>query len=151
MSDSLRPRGIAARQVSLSVGFSRQESWSGLPCPPLGDLPDPVIKPGSLKSPQLRGRFFITSASWDAHSTSLLIILYIYIYIYIYSEGQASLMAQLVKNPPAMRDTRVRSWSQEDPLEEEMATHSNILAWRIPRTEEPGGLQSMGSQRAGHS
>jgi len=49
-------------------------------------------------------------------------------------------VAQLVKNPPAMQKTLVRSLSWEDPLEEGMATHSNILAWRIPWTEEPGGL-----------
>ena len=59
-------------------------------------------------------------------------------------------MAQLVKNPPAMRETWVRSVDWEDPLEKEMATHSSILAWRIPWTEEPGGLQSMGSQTVGH-
>ena len=49
-----------------------------------------------------------------------------------------------------MRETQVQSLGQEDPLEKEMATHSSILAWRIPWTEEPGGLQSMGSQRVGH-
>ena len=59
-------------------------------------------------------------------------------------------MAQVVKNPPAMQETWVQSLGQEDPLEEEMATHSSIPAWRIPWTEEPGGLQSMGSQRVGH-
>ena len=59
-------------------------------------------------------------------------------------------MAQTVKNPPAMQETWVQSLGQEDPLEKEMATHSNILAWRIPWTEEPGRLQSMGSQRVGH-
>ena len=59
-------------------------------------------------------------------------------------------MAQTVKNSPAMQETWVRSQGQEDPLEKEMATHSNILAWRIPWTEEPGGLQSMGLQRVGH-
>ena len=52
----------------------------------------------------------------------------------------------MVKNLPAMQDTGVRSLGQEDPLEKEMATHSSILAWRIPWTEEPGRLQSMGSQ-----
>ena len=57
------------------------------------------------------------------------------------------LVAQLVKNPPAMQETRVRSLSWEAPLKEEMATHSSILAWRIPRTEEPGGLWSMGLQK----
>ena len=55
-----------------------------------------------------------------------------------------------VKNLPAMQETRVRSLSQEDPLEKGMATHSSILAWRTPRTKEPGGLQSIGSQRVGH-
>ena len=59
----------------------------------------------------------------------------------------ASLVAQSVKNLPAMQETWVRSLGQEDPLEKGMATHSSILAWRIPWTEEPGGLQSMGSQR----
>ena len=53
------------------------------------------------------------------------------------------------KNPCAMQEARVQSLGQEDPLEKEMATHSSILAWRIPWTEEPGGLQSMGSQRVG--
>ena len=52
-----------------------------------------------------------------------------------------------VKNPPSMQETRVQSLGREDPLEEGMATHSSILVWRIPWTEEPGGLQSMGSQR----
>ena len=59
-------------------------------------------------------------------------------------------MTQLVKNLPAMQETRVRSLGQEDPLEKRMATHSSILTWRIPWTEEPGGVQSMGSQRIGH-
>ena len=59
-------------------------------------------------------------------------------------------MAQTVKNPPAMQETWVPSLGQEDPLEEGTATHSSILAWRIPWTEEPGGLQSVGSQRVGH-
>ena len=55
----------------------------------------------------------------------------------------APLVAQMVKNLPAMKETRVRSLGQEDPLEKGMATHSSILAWRIPWTKEPGGLQSM--------
>ena len=62
----------------------------------------------------------------------------------------ASLITQLVKNLPAMQAIWVRFLGQEDPLEKEMATHSNILAWKIPGTEEPGGLQSMGLQRTGH-
>ena len=63
-------------------------------------------------------------------------------------------MAQRVKNPPAMqvtKETQVLSLSGEDPLEEEMATHSSILAWRMPWTQEPGGLQSIGSQRVRHA
>ena len=59
----------------------------------------------------------------------------------------ASLVAQRVKRLPAMWETRVQSLGREDPLEESMATHSSTLAWRIPWTEEPGGLQSMGLQR----
>ena len=54
----------------------------------------------------------------------------------------------MVKNPPAMQETGVQSLGWEDPLEKEMATHSSILAWRIPWTEEPGRLQSMGSQES---
>ena len=61
-----------------------------------------------------------------------------------------NLVAQTVKCLSPMLETRVRSLGQEDPLEKEMATHSSTLAWKIPRTEEPGRLQSMGSQRMGH-
>ena len=59
-------------------------------------------------------------------------------------------MAQVVKRLPTMRETQVRSLVQEVPLEKKMATHSSILAWKIPWMEEPGRLQSMGSQRVGH-
>ena len=59
-------------------------------------------------------------------------------------DGNASLMAQTVKRLPAMQETRVLSLGWEDPLEKEMAIHSSILTWKIPRMEEPGGLQSMG-------
>ena len=61
--------------------------------------------------------------------------------------GKSSLVAQIVKNLPAVQETQVRSLGWEDPLE---ATHSNILAWKMLWTEESGGLQSMGSQRVGH-
>ena len=67
-----------------------------------------------------------------------------------YQPYGASLVAQMVKNLPAMQETRIQSLGGEDPLEEEMTTHSSILACGIPWTEEPGGLQSMGSQRVGH-
>ena len=59
-------------------------------------------------------------------------------------------MAERLKCLPAMWETRVRSLDREDPLEKGMATHSSILAWRIPWIEEPGGLQSTGSQKVGH-
>ena len=60
-------------------------------------------------------------------------------------------MAQMVRNLPAMWETQVQSLGQEDSLEKGMATHSSILAWRIPWTDKPGGLKSMGSQRVGHN
>ena len=60
------------------------------------------------------------------------------------------MVAQMAKNLPAMQETWVQSLGRKDPLEKQMANHSSILAWRIPKTEDPGGLQSMGSQRVGH-
>ena len=90
-------RWIVACQASLSMGFSRQEYWTGLPFLSPGDLPEPGIKP---ESPAL----------------------------------QACLVAQLVKNPSAMWETWVQSLGWEGPLEKRKATHSSILAWRIPST-----------------
>ena len=69
----------------------------------------------------------------------------------MYPTTGVSLVAQMVKNLPAMRETWVLSLGWEDPLDESMATHSNILAWRIPWTEESGGLQSIGSERVEHN
>ena len=112
-----------AHKTPLSKGVSGQEYWSEFPCLPPGDLPDLGMEPESLMSPALTGG-----------SLPLWI----------------SLVAQTVKRLPTMRETQVRSLGREDPLEKEMATHSSALAWRIPRTEEPGRLQSMGSQRVGH-
>ena len=66
-------------------------------------------------------------------------------------DNETSQGAQIVKNPPAMQEVWVRSLGWEDPLEKEMAALSSTLAWRIPWTEEPGGLQSMGSRRVGHN
>ena len=62
----------------------------------------------------------------------------------------ASLIAQLVKNLPAMQETQARSLDREDPLKENLATHSSVLAWRVPWTEEPGRLQALGLQRGGY-
>ena len=63
---------------------------------------------------------------------------------------QASLVAQLVKNLPAVQETWVQSLGQEDPLEKGMANHPSVLAWEIPWTDDPRGLQAMGSQTVGH-
>ena len=97
-----------------------QEHWSGYPIPSPEDLPDPGIEPGSSCP---AGGFFTNWAMREA---------------------------QMVKNLPEMQETWVWSLGWEDPLENGMATHSSIQAWRIPWTEDPGRLQSMGSQRAGH-
>ena len=72
------------------------------------------------------------------------------VFTYIYCCARASLVAQMVKRLPAMKETWVRSLGWEDPLEKETTTHSSTLAWKIPWMEEPGRLQSMGSQRGGH-
>ena len=69
----------------------------------------------------------------------------------VFVDPHASTVAEMVRNLPEIRETWVRSLGWEDPLEEGMAAHSSILAWRIPRTEEPDGLQSVGSQRVGHN
>ena len=84
----------------------------------------------------------------SVHFSPMKIYLLVVLFLDIY---WASLVAQMVKNPPAMHETWVQSLGWEDPLEKEMATHSSILAWRIPWAEKPGGLQSMGSQRVGHN
>ena len=73
-----------------------------------------------------------------------------FLFLLLFFSSWASLVAQRLKHLLPMRETRVRSLGREGPLEKEMVTHSSILAWRIPWTEEPGGLQSTGSQRVGH-
>ena len=77
-------------------------------------------------------------------------ILYIHIIHIYFIYIKASLVAQMVKNLPALQETWIQSLGQEDPLEKGMANHSSILAWKIPWTEEPGGLQSMVLQRVRH-
>ena len=84
----------------------------------------------------------------SSHSYPLWQVPSLLVYPYYYS--QASLVAQMVKNPPAMQETQVQSLGQEDPLEKEMATHSSPLAWEIPWTEEPGGLHSPWGHRVRH-
>ena len=118
------------------MGFSRQEYWSGLLFPSPGDLPDPGIEPLSTCISCIADGFFTAEPLEPAGKPQSNMAWY--------------LVAQRLKRLPAMWETWVQSLGQEDPLEKEMATHSSILAWRIPRTEEPGGLQSMGSQRVRH-
>ena len=81
---------------------------------------------------------------------SIIFITFTIVWIKVNNMG-ASLVAQRLKHLPAMQETWVQSLGQEDPLEKEMATHSSILTWRIPWTEEPDRLQSTGSQRVGHN
>ena len=183
--------------------FSRQECWRGLPYLPLGDLPNPGIKPVSLTSlhwqpgslplallwerytdiqfgPYRKDRVYVVISNWctqlpqrmgtnlflrghskeqngfepvaswagvvHTHSVSSFMALYM-----LSREWEwASLVTQTVKTLPATQGTGVRSLGREDPLEKGVAIHSSVLAWRIPRTEEPGGAQSMGWQKDGH-
>ena len=105
-------------------------------CFPLPGFPRAVTCPGSLGSSSL-GQFLLLSLSW----LNLMFLKHDFV---------ATLVAQMVKDLSAMQETRVHSLGREDPLEKDMATHSGILAWRIPWTEEPGGLQSTRLQRVRH-
>ena len=86
----------------------------------------------------------------QSESSWLKCFFFFLIYWYVFYLFRDSLVAQIVKKLPAMQETWVRSLGLEDPLEKGVATHSSILAWRIPCTEELGGLRSMGLQRVGH-
>ena len=153
-----------AHQAPPSMEFSRPEYWSGLPFPSPEDLPDPEIEPGSpaLQAdsllPEPWGKTIVNSCytfpKTCARDTRMRRRM----------EGRtgkqacsgkeslpgASLVALTVENLPAMWENRVQSLGWEDPLEKWMATLSSILAWEIPRTEEPGRLQFMGLQRVRH-
>ena len=119
-------------------------------------LRDPQLEPGSCISqpwcsctwppvnPQLAEPFYgLSLLLWFVVTSTTNFVFHGFI--------RAPLVAQMVKNSPAMQETCVWFLGWEDPLEEGMATHSSIFAWTIPWTEEPGGLQSMGSQRVRHS
>ena len=156
-----------AYQAPPSMGFSRQEYWSGLSFPSPGDLPNPGIKP---RSPTLQADT-LTSAPpgivcwykgldslgfwcpWvvlepkpSRHLGSTVLLKHFVHSIKWWGFPGGS----VVKNPPAKQEMWIQSLGGEGPLEEEMATHSSILAQGIPWTEEPGRIQSMGSQRVGH-
>ena len=87
-----------------------------------------------------------TSSMWVVNHIAYAFEFWIYYLVIGWPLARDSLLAQLVKNLPAVQETPVRSLGWEDPLEKGMATHSSTLAWRIPQTEEPGGLQSVRSQ-----
>ena len=119
-------------------------------CSTLSDLMDCSL-PGS----SIHGIFQARVLEWGAIAFSSKVASQDYISNQCQSQDLnlailASLVAQRLKHLPAMWETWVQSLGQEDPLEKEMATHSSILAWRIPWTEEPGGLQSTGSLRVEH-
>ena len=146
------------------MGFSRQEYCSGLPFPSPGDLPNPGIEPKSLMSPELVGRFFTTSATWEAILLSLRLIEKLLFQplsanqpgCYVASITLVVLnlfwpprwlSSKRIRRP--MQETQemlIQSLVQEDPLEEEMVTHTRILAWRMLWREEPGRPQSIGWQ-----
>ena len=111
-----------------------------------GDLPDPEIEPMFLTSLPFILGYFTSSGTWEVPIFSV----YSNNYLSNSIEMQASLVAQRLKHLPEMQETWVQSLSLEDPLEKEMATHSSPLACRISWREEPGRLQSMGSQRVRH-
>ena len=156
-------------QAPLSMGFSRQEYWSGLPCPLPGDLPNPRIELTSPESPAFGRQILYHWATGEplgrSSISTLYLHLYVYIliglclYLYIYTHTYIYrlfyfknwlMWAQMVTNLPAMPETQVQSLGQENPLEKAMTTHSCIFVWRILWTEKSGGLQSMGSQRVIH-
>ena len=126
-----------ARQAPLSKALSRQDYWSGLLCPPPGNLPNQGLNPRLLCVPALAGRFFTASATWAALVSEYLLWIGLAISHQTNSIGKES----------ACNAGDLGSIPGEG---NGMAIHSSILAWRIPWTEEPGRLQSMGLQRAGH-
>ena len=105
-------------------------------------------KPGVLQSMGLQrvGHNWATELNWSEIQKGFIFSFCIQMYPLKHFPGGST-----VWNSPAVQETWIQSQGQEDPLEKEMATHSNILAWRISRTEEPDGLQSIGLQRVGHN
>ena len=170
----------AAHQAPPSMGFSRQEYWSGVPLLPAAakslqsclTLCDPIdcSPPGVPVSGILQARIlewvaisFSNTWKWKVKVKSLSRVwpsatpwtaAYRLLHpCFLVPNKRVDiriLVVQMVKNPPAMGETQVQSLDWKDPLEKGMTTHSRILAWRIPWTEEPGGLQSMGLQGVGH-
>jgi len=129
------------------MGFSRQEYWSGLPFPSPGESSQPR---DWIRVSCIAGRFFTVWATREARHPGNMVPFIIWVipgtHIMGFPGGASG------KDPPMQETEEMRVWSQgqEDPLEEGTATHSSIFAWRIPQTEESGGLRSMGLQRVRH-
>jgi len=128
-----------ACQALLSMGFSGQKYWSGLTFPSSRNIPGPGIEPMSLMSPALQVTPLPTEQRTLQYATSISLLVQATIYCRIINSGCGPVVKNLLCNF-RRHETQVWSLGQEDPLEEDMATHSNILAWRIPWTEETGGL-----------
>ena len=152
---SLKPHGIMSMVAIFSLPSSRKGNWGRR-------IPAGSTKRGRDAVPecalQLQTPSFVSAISvrseaaiWPVWHAPRLHTGLTQSFIEIAMNPRASLGAQMAKKPPAMQGTWVRSLGWEDPLEEGMPTHSSILAWRIPRTWEPGRLQSMGLQRVGHN
>ena len=136
---------IVACQAPQSMGFTRQEYWSGLTCPPPGNFWYNVLKT-TLQTIHF-SHIIIFSPSFYKAKLSFEWLDQLFGH---YIDIGVFFVAQTIKNMPVMQKIWVRSVGQEDHLEKGMTVHSSILAWRIPRTEEPGRLQSVGLQTVGH-
>ena len=136
-----------ARQAPLSVGFSRQEHWSGLPCPSPGIFPTQGSNLSLLHCRQILYHQSVPPGKPYSPNESLLISLPGWPRADKDDTGPWNFknLNHRTENPKSVQSLR-----REDPLEEAMAPHSSTLAWKVPWTEEPGRLQSMGSQRVGH-
>ena len=142
----LRPRGLQLHQAPLSMGFPRQEYWRGFPFPSPEDLPNPGIKPAY---PALAGGIFTTkppgkplSGMYFVLNQNLMKISIPLTRVWFWFFPPSSFPVFLCLIPLAFLSVLIALFSK---------THSRILAWRIPQTEEHGGLQSIGSQRVGHN
>ena len=127
------------------MDFSRQEYWSGLPFPSPEHLSDPGIEPRSLALQADSLPSEPTRSEVDCQGNSPIVFVDVDT-----SPNRTCQVAQWVKKLPAMQETQIQSLGWEDPLEQSMAAHSSILAWRIPSTEEPDGFRFIGLQRVRH-
>ena len=134
-------------QAHLSMKFSRQEYWSGLPYPLPRDIPNPGIKPTSLRSSALADRFFTTTTtSREGNGTPLQ---YSCLENPMDRGAWWAAVHGVMKSWTRLSDSLSLFTFHFHALEKEMATHSSVLSWRIPGTEEPSGLPSVGSHRVG--